>query len=145
MALRERAAFAVLSRQAHRRPLGQQRAERERLAGRPIDPLAGLDRLAPVVEESLDRAVDVEVLGDRRDLAADLLERIERHAGVAAARIVGVARRLEAGPAPVEPVRAVGAVALRGLELAVEARAPVRLHLLDVGVAENALPDQLLA
>ena len=42
--------------------LEQQRAEGERLAGRPVDALAGLDRLAAVVEEALDGAVDVEAL-----------------------------------------------------------------------------------
>ena len=93
MALREGAALAVLAGEPHRMAIEQQRAERERLAGRPVDALAGLDRLAAIIEEALDRAVDVEILRRRGDLAADLLQRLERDAGIAAARIVVVARR----------------------------------------------------
>ena len=39
----------------------EQRAEGQRFARRPVDALAGLDRLAAVVEEALDGLVDVEV------------------------------------------------------------------------------------
>ena len=45
MALREGAALAVLAGQPHRMAVEQQRAERQRLGGRPVDALAGLDRL----------------------------------------------------------------------------------------------------
>ena len=88
MALREGAALAVLAGQPHRMAFEQQRAEGERLGGRPVDALAGLDRLGARVEEALDGAVDVEALRHRGDLLADLLERLDRDAGVAAARIV---------------------------------------------------------
>ena len=50
-------------RQPHRRAFGQQRAEGQRLAGRPVDVLAGLDRLALLLELARDLAVEVEVLG----------------------------------------------------------------------------------
>ena len=46
MALREGAALAVLAGEPHRMAVEQQRAEGERLGGRPVDALAGLDRLA---------------------------------------------------------------------------------------------------
>ena len=46
MALRERAALDVLAGQPHRMAFEQQRAEGQRLGGRPVDALAGLDRLA---------------------------------------------------------------------------------------------------
>src|SRR2546430_14122026 len=46
VALRERAALGILPRQPHRMALGEQRADRQRLAGRPVDARAGLDRLA---------------------------------------------------------------------------------------------------
>src|ERR1700720_2223400 len=46
-------------------PVEQQRAEGERFSGCPVDVLALLDRLAAVVEEALNGAVDVEVLRDR--------------------------------------------------------------------------------
>ncbi len=51
----------ILAREAHAVAFEQQRAERQRFAGRPVDAFAGLDRLAAVVEEALDGAVDVEV------------------------------------------------------------------------------------
>jgi hypothetical protein len=56
----------------------------------------------------------------RGDLVADLLELCDLDAGMAAARIVGLARPLESGPAAVEPIGFVGAVALRRFELDIE-------------------------
>ena len=123
----------------------QQRREGERLAGRPVDAHAGLDRLAAGIEEALDGAVHVEALGHRGDLVADVLERLDRDAGIAAPRIVVIARRLDVGPAAVEPIGAVGPVALAGLELDIEPRPPVRLHLLDLAVGDDAVGDELLA
>ena len=79
------------------------------------------------------------------DLSADVLERRNLDAGPAATRILAVAAGLEAGPAPVEPIGLVGAVALRRLELGIEAVAPIRLHLLDLAVGDDALADELLA
>ena len=122
----------------------QQRAERQRLGGRPVDAFAGLDRLAARIEEALDGAVDVEALRHRGELPADLLQRLDRDAGVAAARIVDRAGGLHAGPAAVEPVGLVGLVALARLQLGVEPRAPVGLHLLDFAVGDDAFADQLL-
>src|SRR5262249_59043241 len=46
MALREGAAFAVLSREPHRFAVEQQRAEGQALGGRPVDALAAPRRLA---------------------------------------------------------------------------------------------------
>ena len=66
MALREGAALRILARQAHRLALVEQRPEGQRLAGRPVDPLAGLDHLAAVVEEAADGLVDLEPLRDAR-------------------------------------------------------------------------------
>src|SRR5215470_6915470 len=99
----------------------QQGTERERLGRCPIDAFAGLDRLAAVVDETLQGPVQVETLRYRRDLRPDLFERRERDAGMAAARVIGIARRFDVGPAAVEPVGAVCLVALarfeRGIEL----------------------------
>src|SRR5580704_16690296 len=81
----------------------------------------------------------------RGDLVADLLELSDLDAGMAAARIVGFAAGLEASPAAVEPIGLVGAVALRGFELDVEAGAPVRLHHLDLARGDDAFADQLVA
>ena len=145
MALGERAALAVLAGEPHRVALDQQRAERQRLAGRPIDAFAGLDRLAAVLQKALDGAVGVEARREGGDLLTDLLERLERRAGLAAARIVVVARRRHAGPAAIEPVGAVGLVALARLELGIEPRAPVRAHLLDLALGDDVFADELLA
>src|SRR3712207_8598979 len=78
------------------------------------------------------------------DLAPDLLERVGRHAGASPPCVVLVAaRRLEAGPAAVEPVRLVGLVALGDVELAVELGPERGLHAVDVGLADNTLGDEL--
>ena len=58
VALREGAALGILARQPHRMAFLEQRAEGERLGGRPVDPFAGFDRLAAVIEEPLDGAVE---------------------------------------------------------------------------------------
>src|SRR3954463_16181405 len=99
MTLREGAALGVLAGQPHRIAVEEQCAERERLAGRPVDALAGLDRLGACVEESLDGAMGMEILRHRADLLADLLERFDFNAGDPTPRIVVVARCLHAGPA----------------------------------------------
>src|SRR6516164_4184496 len=95
----------------------QQRAKGKRLGRGPVDACAGLDRLAALLEKALDDPMQVKTLRHRGDLLADIAQRGESGASAAAARIVGVARRLDVGPAPVEPVRAVGLVALACFEL----------------------------
>ena len=70
MALREGAALAVLAGQAHRVALD--RAAMPKASASPVAqsmPSPGLDRLAAVVEEALDGAVDVEAVGHRGDAA----------------------------------------------------------------------------
>jgi hypothetical protein len=96
---------------------GEQGAEGQRLRSRPVDAFAGLDRLAAIVEEALDGAVDVKILRDGGDLLADLAQGLERDAGMAAARVFGVAGLFQAGPAAVEPVGLVCLVAVAGLVL----------------------------
>ena len=61
-------------------------------------------------------------------------ERRELDAGLAAARIVGIGRGLKSGPAAVEPIGLVGAVALRRPRARRRGGAPVGLHLLDFGL-----------
>jgi hypothetical protein len=74
MALRKRAALGVLARQPDVAAFLQQRAERQRLAGRPVDADAVVDRLGAVFEEALDGAVNPETVRHLGDLAADILE-----------------------------------------------------------------------
>src|SRR5205085_7415258 len=70
--VREGAAAAVLAGQAHMRPLGAQRADRERLGRRPIDALTGLDRGALRFELSGDLAVQVKAIRNRHEAMPNL-------------------------------------------------------------------------
>ena len=144
MALREGAALDVLAREADAVALLEKRAEGERLGGRPVDADAGLDRLPPRVEEALDGAVDVEVRRHLGEADADLLQLPDRDAGDAASRRVAGLGGLEAGPDAVEPVGLVGAVGRARLELDLELGAPARLDLLDLGLGDQPLADQLV-
>ena len=68
MALRKGAALAVLAGKPHLIAVEQQGTEGERLARRPVDADPGLDRLAPVFQKAIERAVEVEVRRQRGDL-----------------------------------------------------------------------------
>ncbi len=70
--LREGAALGVLSRQPDVMALLQQRTERQRLAGRPINAVIAIDRLGAVFQKALDGAVNPETIGHFCDLAADI-------------------------------------------------------------------------
>src|SRR3979411_2436677 len=83
--LRIRAALAVLSRQPDVASFLQQRAERQRLAGRPVDADAVVDGFGAIFQEALDGAVDPEAVRHLGDLAPDILEDADVDAGDAAA------------------------------------------------------------
>src|SRR6185437_5251885 len=110
VALRKGAALAVLAGQPHPMAFEQKRAESQRLGGGPVDIFPRFDRRAPVFQETLQRAVEMEIGRERRDLAADILEGRDLDAGAATARIFAVGGAFEAGPAAVEPVGLVGTV-----------------------------------
>ncbi len=79
------------------------------------------------------------------DAFADLLQPVDVDAGVAAAVVLDhVLRRLEAGPATVEPVRLVGRIGLPRLEFGLEPVAPVAAHLVDLALGDETLGDQLV-
>src|SRR5579872_1877122 len=99
MALGEGPTLAVLAREAHRVAFLEQGAEGKTLSGGPINPLAGLDRFCAVIKETLDGFMDLEIRRHHGDLLADLAQRFDRNAGVAAARVLGLTRRFHAGPA----------------------------------------------
>src|SRR6185437_6467667 len=63
VALREGAAAAVLAREPHERALGAERADGERLGGRPVDALAAAKRVALLLELARDLGIEVESLG----------------------------------------------------------------------------------
>ena len=60
VAMAEGAALGVLAGQPDRRPLHEERCERERLRLRPVDSAALADRVAPALELRLELAVDAE-------------------------------------------------------------------------------------
>src|SRR6516162_7500702 len=120
MALREGAALGVLAGEPDMMAFLKQRAERQRLAGRPIHADAGVDRLGAIIQETLDGAVNAETIRHLGDLAADLLEDRQIDAGDAAPRILFLVGELKAGPLAVEPVGLVRLVARAGLELGIE-------------------------
>jgi len=60
----------------------QQRTESQRLAGRPVDIGAGLDRLAAAFNEPVERAMQMKARRQRGDLVADLLELGDIDAGI---------------------------------------------------------------
>src|SRR5260370_9104938 len=88
MPLREGAALAVLSRQPDVMAFLEQRAERQRLAGRPIDSDAVLDRLGAIFQKALHGAMNPKAVGPLGDLAADTPERRDIDAGDAAPRVL---------------------------------------------------------
>src|SRR6478672_11812641 len=62
--LAERAASAILSGQAHRIASGDEAPERQRLGRRPVEASTARKHLALGIENPLERAVDLEALGD---------------------------------------------------------------------------------
>ena len=113
VALRERAAAAVLAAQADREAFAQQRAESQMLGGGPVDLGAALDRRAAFADDALELAVQVHALGHRGHREADLAEQLERHCGAAALVLLG--RAGEAAPGALQPVGLVHLVAGRRL------------------------------
>src|SRR5215207_1099787 len=111
MALRKRAALAVLSRQPDMMAFLHQRTERQRLAGRPVDADAIVDRFRTIFQETLDGAVNPETIRHLGDLTPDILEDVDVDAGDAAAGIFFLVGGLEARPLAVEPIGLVGLVA----------------------------------
>ncbi len=142
VALGKRAALAVLAGQANGKALVQQRGKRQRLGRRPVDTLARLDRLAPVLEDPLERAVRLHAFGDRGDLLADGFQGLDVDFGLAAARpLVG---EPDTRPAPIQPVRAIRAIGIGGVELAFQAAARVGAHLVDLLAVEQPFLSQLV-
>ena len=140
MALREGAALAVLARQAHRIALVEQRARRPAPRRSPSrcprpsrSPCGGCRGSAAMVLCTL------KSVGHR----GDALGRGSRSVCDVDAGLRRGARRprrrgLEARPAAVQPVGLVGLVGLAGLELGLETRAPVGLHLVDLACGDDA-------
>src|SRR5262249_9351592 len=143
VALAERAAAAVLPRESHRRALGEERAEGERLGRPPVDRAVLRDHLAAALEQRAELRVEHESgrhardpLGDHGELRegdagrGPRLGKRAREAGPGAARLVGLV-----GPGGPRLDRA-----QRLLELPIE----VLFDPAHVARLEHALPEQLL-
>src|SRR5215216_5135057 len=139
MALRKRAALGILSRQPDVAPFLQQRTERQRLAGRPVDADAVVDGFGAVFQEALDGAVNPKTVRYLGDLAPDILEDVDVDAGDAAAGFLFLIGGLEAGPLAVEPVCLVGLVAGTRLELVLKPRAPACRRLIEGVLRHNTI------
>ena len=85
--MRERSALGVLAGQADMEAFLQQRAERQCSAMAQSKPFAGLEHLAPASSRRWMVLCGCEVLRHRRDAAADVLQHVNRDAGIAAARL----------------------------------------------------------
>ena len=103
VALREGAALAVLARQAHREAFVEQRAEGQVLGHRPVDALRRVSTISRRRSSSRWMVLwALKSVRDGGDAPADLLQRLDGNAGLAAARVV--VGEADAGPAAVEPV-----------------------------------------
>src|SRR3546814_166805 len=94
-----------LARQADLIAFAEQGAEPQRLAGRPVEILARLEHLGAAVDDAAQRLVDVDIVGNRRDRAADRVEQLAldpRFDVAPRARVV--LGRIEPCPAAGEPV-----------------------------------------
>ena len=105
-------------------------------------PSPELDRLAAVFEKAHDRLVGRKILRHLGQLLADLLQRLDRHGGLAAPLFVLVVGCAQARPGAIQPVGLVGLVVLADLEFLLEMRPPVGLHLVEFGLADVAFGDQ---
>ena len=145
MTLAEGAAARILAREADAEAFGEQRAERQRLAGRPVEILARLEHVALGVEDAREGLVDLEALGNLGQRAAEAVEQLLLDAGIdAAARGLGIGGRAEAGPAAGEPVRLVGQIGLARLELAFEQGRELVDLLVDEALIDHALGGEAL-
>ena len=141
MALRKRAAFAVLARQADRMALDDQGAEGQGLGGRPVDTFSGVDHLGLGGQLAFDLGVRGEVARKPGQAGADFLQKINGTAGLAAPGVAGGNRH--AGPYAVHPIRLVGLVALGCLESLIHG-GDEGLHLLfDFVLGQDFFVDQL--
>ena len=84
MALGERAAARILSGQTHSVTFERECAERQRLAGSPVEVFAGLKHLGLRLKNAFQAGMNMERIGRRHQRLADLLQNIDRHRRVAA-------------------------------------------------------------
>ena len=124
MSLAERAANGVLPREADRRPVPQERGEREKLGVAPVDGrLVSVERDGPSLELARQLRMNGEAIRDGSQAGVRLAELLERHRGLRLGRLL---RRNGLGPSVELALRLFGALADRCLALR-----EVALRLLD--------------
>ena len=112
------------------------------LTHRPIDADARLRHFAAAFEKLGDRLMNVEVVRNGRQAAAEILQRLDRDPGVAAP-IIAVGAR-DARPAPVEPVRLVRLIAIGNRKFVIEIGAHRGFDLVEFGDRDDLFVDQRL-
>ena len=126
-------------------PFINQRAESQRFTHRPVDPLAGLDHLLAVVHETLNGLVNIETSGRLAQCLTNGGQLVHRQARLAAPWVFVVAGRsdgLKARPSAIKPIGFVGFVGLASFVLRFKACTPVRFHLVDFAIGDDAFTDQ---
>ena len=117
VALAERAAAAILAGKAHAITIFQQRPEGQRLARRPIDVGASGKHLRLGIKNPRQGPVNIETVGHRGQLFAQLMQFGHRHAGhCGAAAVDGFLGLAQPGPAAAEPIGCIGLEAGRRVE-----------------------------
>lgn len=106
VALREGTTLDILTGAADMLSFKQEGAPRQSFGGGPVDILAGCKSLATVLDDSVQVAVDVEVLGKSGQGLADLLESFHGNTGVRVRQDLfsALLGRLEARPRAGEPL-----------------------------------------
>ena len=118
VALAERAAAAILAGQAHAITIFQQRPEGQRLARRPIDVGASGKHLRLGIKNPRQGPVNIETVGHRGQLFAQLMQFGHRNAGHGgAAAVDGFLGLAQPGPAAAEPIGGIGLEASGSVEL----------------------------
>src|SRR5690606_7722980 len=112
-------------------PFKRKRTKSQRFTGCPINSLTRFKHFGTVVEETLNRTVNVEILWNLNQLLADFLERLERNSGLAAAWFIRIIRCAQASPSTVQPVGLIRLIALTRFKFLLQMRTPIGFHLVD--------------
>ncbi len=140
MALAERAPHAVLARQADAAALDQERAEGQGLGCGPVEPLAGIEHLLLGRQQAAHGLVQAHAVRGAGQRAADIGHHRGRDAGLAGDIFRAFA--FEARPLAVQPVGLVRLVVLADLEFLGEMGLEGGLHVLDLALGDQPVPDQ---
>ena len=140
VALRERAAGAVLPCEADGVAFEHEGPEGHGLGGGPVEALAGFEHLLLGVEKAFHGAVEREAVGRAAERVAHFRDRFGGDGGLAA--LVAFALLVEVAPPAIEPVGLVGLEGLAGFEFLVELGLEGGLHVLDFAFGDQPVAHQ---